>query len=632
MEPSSQSHPASQCANLRKRYREMCQRCRNDKQRCEPPNRDWEVSQEKCQRCIELGHPCGPSQRAERKPRKRRATITENTARFSEGTRREDVSAVPIESTRDRFTEGHLRSRSDPTHRPVVAWVEPGSVTASSCTRSASISLATSMPSSFHDNLIEGRRLLARLEDHLALIELFRLEYQWVEDVSAWTGPDKNVTSSKIVVQSTIDGLKRNTRKYIQSARRLIEQDLGSIEAKECFMQNLCSVEYKYHNALCQDSMPSNHRQTYDSFDFDSTSRSRRSLYNIQREAGFGSALYCLYGEIASKPSNSPCVHAGGGSEIVADHFTASKMVTETLAQISFDDVSIRDAVLGLHSKHKPLDGSKLPLPPCHLGALQDNPNVLLKLWQNCGQIWELDFLHRTPVHIGAYAGNLSSFHQIFERNPYAAARPGLDYFGLSPLMITACRDDLEGYTLLSKHGASDKELHKNRSILALAARNGSKKVVQHMLAEPDSILFSPCPEVSQAIEAGHQDVAQIFIDHFNRQSIVAENDIQILSGIQTARQKGFRDIVTGLETVKPNIPNLQHALNTCNSVNYEQDYLSNSAGRHPSNNFGTHMSAVFSQELDDQTGDWMNLQDGFTSPFLYPDVQTYVGDSSTLW
>lgn len=54
-----------------KRNYQVCEQCRNDRQRCMPEQRDWNRTETRCDRCVKLGHACGPPNP---KPRRRSRT------------------------------------------------------------------------------------------------------------------------------------------------------------------------------------------------------------------------------------------------------------------------------------------------------------------------------------------------------------------------------------------------------------------------------------------------------------------------------------------------------------------------------------------------------------------------------
>lgn len=165
-----------------------------------------------------------------------------------------------------------------------------------------------------------------------------------------------------------------------------------------------------------------------------------------------------------------------------------------------------------------------------------------------------LDYLQRTPIHVAAYAGRIHELQCIFDHDILAAVNAGQDIFGLTPLMVAACKDDVKAFTLLLRHGADHtvKDLL-GRSVLALAARNGSQGIVRLLLRHgniPPSSQLDLC-ELCEAVRHGRRDIVDLLLGRYNKSKIINDSDwLQINAGIVTARQKGFSDIVEDLENV----------------------------------------------------------------------------------
>ena len=64
-----------QRSTSRRRDQLKCYRCRQDKQKCSPTERDWTTRrQEKCKRCQTAGYECGPPETSARKHRFKKTT------------------------------------------------------------------------------------------------------------------------------------------------------------------------------------------------------------------------------------------------------------------------------------------------------------------------------------------------------------------------------------------------------------------------------------------------------------------------------------------------------------------------------------------------------------------------------
>lgn len=193
--------------------------------------------------------------------------------------------------------------------------------------------------------------------------------------------------------------------------------------------------------------------------------------------------------------------------------------------------------------------------PPCHLAAMHGHQLVAFELWRNsASRKWELDWLQRTPVHTAAYAGKTYELQCVFDNYATAATDISKDIFGMTPLMIAACKDDVKTFNLLCRYGAdlTAKDFC-GRNLLALAARNGNLGVVKLLLYQ-DCIPPSLCPESSALCEAlthNRSDTIGLLINHYSQRKDIDQHDLQqIQAGITIAKQKGLNVIAEQLESL----------------------------------------------------------------------------------
>lgn len=418
---------------------------------------------------------------------------------------------------------------------------------------------------------VEARRLLAKLGNQNAARGVFRSDLHLCTQIERWIGPNTILSKIRAAIQAAIDAIHIDFDASIRHARSLSTRDIGS--CKETFLLQVLLNQQRFH-----------HPPTMDSSDDGRPSQSpedisiREALHGLQKRKSDWSDADYLCGEICSRPRGSHGTHPNSEAELTTSYIKASEGISRVLSDIVLENFEQHDLLFGTSTRPGPIAASILTYPACHLAIRQASPSVLLDLWKRSPiQPWEIDCLRRTPVHVAAYIGCITELSRIFDHDGTTAKDVGQDIFGLTPLLIAACKDDVKAFLLLLKHGADySAQDNEGRSALALAARNGSHRVVD-LILRSGTVPYSCKSELNEAIASGHKAIVRQFITYYNQQPFDVDNTIQIQDGIALAKRKGLNDIAQELSHVRPRTQHSNAAIDSIEALRYE-DYLQESA------------------------------------------------------
>lgn len=552
--------PSSQQAATAARTRDnmLCRRCRHDKQKCVPQDRDWEAG-EKCRRCLDRGYECSALEKAPYKPRKRRttsATVNSNTTARSPISRGGSVGMPILTPTRSEPAPTSSRPR------PVIAWeAEVESMPSENIISVSHSDLENVATSARKSGEQDARMILAKLGDFHATRELLRRDLKLCDRVETWLGSSSHIDKIREAIKAVIVAIEagfwtccRETESFTKG------KDIGP--SKEAFLEKLGSIKYRFRFPvpieLLESIGPSG---TADDNDDDDV---QEELHELHKRKRIWSAADYLVGNASGRKSSRHPVHAHSEGEVVACFMKASDGIKDIFSEIVLEDAEHRQTLrIGFDQVKNAISA----FPACHLAVAEASAHVLLALWKQPSiSPWEVDYLARTPVHSAAYAGKLQGLSNIFTKYPKVVGNTGCDNFGLTPLAIAACRDDLQTFVKLSSN--SEEYLNSSytpdvfdkeglpMSVLALAARNGSIKVVHYIMGHPSPSIFqqtmftSPgSSELCQALLNSHVEVANVLIDCHSEQYDLTG---QTSAAKALATRKGLDGIASRLDSLVP--------------------------------------------------------------------------------
>lgn len=567
-----------------KKNKEMCKQCRKDKQRCEPPHRDWKKGV-KCDRCKRMGYECSESEKKIRvqKPKQPKPSAQTATSQHIAATDLlfaqalgSDTQIVPSRHRNGPSSSFEQTAPSElyrfrPLPAPFGLEVDAGS--SDTDPPSSQLSIDDIGTQSRKSAEAEARRLLARLGDQNATREILRSDLWLCDKIEQWLGAGGILPQLKAAIKAAIEAIHADFYASLRHASSLATRDLGP--CKESFLSHVESAEYRFQHPPRRPASPSHDRLRLDRKD----NSIREMLHSLQKRKSNWSDANYLYGEVCGRPQTFHHTHPNSEAELAASCVKASEDIGRVVADLVIDDIEHHNLLFGTMAGHNIATTLGLPYPACHLAVRQVGPSILLDLWKRSpGKPWEMDCLHRTPVHVAAYHGCVSELSRIFEHDDDSmAGNVGKDVFGLTPLLIAACTNDIRAFRSLLKNGANyyvqDNE---GRSVLALAARNDSHKIVDLILG---SLPIPPSfrPELSEAITAGHKDIARRFIAYYSEQPFNVDNVLQVQDAIEVAERMGFDDILQELRSIKPLAPVAYDAADSVECLRYE-DYIQDTA------------------------------------------------------
>jgi len=519
----------------RKNRTAMCFQCRHDKQRCDPVDRNWDELQQKCGRCSKLGYDCGPSERAQRRSRKTSPTISTTEIHHAEKSLSWTISYDDLFPWSPR----HLTT-------------SPSSDSLAFQGMEADVHTVRDHSTSYDPTGFRSSDSLAKLGDQNATRELLRWDLCVCDQAEKWLGSSDHNCKLRAAIHGVICAIQEDFEQCIKSTCCIVASGMDS--AKEKTMLELYLIAYKFANPpsttiVAQSSGEHGTNLLQESSFQDMVHTLRQSTFT-HSDADF------ICGNIWNSTQYVYPASTGPETGVMGSYQNASAAIRRVLSETVLRKVEHRELLFGSSTGVDPDTDTVSGYPPFHLAVMHGPLPVIVKLLRDSTlQMWELDCLQRTPIHVAAYAGRIHELQCIFDYDILAAVNAGQDIFGLTPLMVAACKDDVKACTLLLRHGADHtvKDLL-GRNVLALAARNGSQGAVKLLLRHgnipPSSNL--DLGELCEAIRHERGDIVDLLIGHYNRSKIINDFDLlQISAGIITARQKGFSEVADALENVE---------------------------------------------------------------------------------
>lgn len=409
-------------------------------------------------------------------------------------------------------------SAPTPGPRPILAWdsadVESfssdNSVPPSAQPESESTTISTRK-----SNELEALTILAKLGDLNATRELLRADLVLCDQAESWLGCSASIRKTRDAIKAAISAVTHDFKTSLELAMPFVtkSKDIGS--SKKAFVAQVQFVQYRFFNPpVPATDEPPMFMEPLDDVDLN------ERLQELNKRKKIWSAADYLFGNACGRSSSRHAVHTHSEHDIALCYTKASESIRDVFSEIVLEDFDHRRIICTTFGRTK---NSISALPPCHLAISQASPSVLLTLWKSSAMHpWDKDYLRRTPVHSAAYAGKIQGLRSIFQTNPSAATNNGWDSFGMTPLAIAACKDDVKAFITLERAGAvvegTSPDITDNMgtkiSVFGLAARNGSVNVVKHIASHAIPAMFQMGgSELCEALTNNQEHIAHILID-----------------------------------------------------------------------------------------------------------------------
>lgn len=551
-----QPQPQLQPEQPKKRQMVMCPRCRRDKQLCKfDEGTSWPAH--KCVRCEQMRYDCGKPERkarAARTPRlshgalptpTREPEATQNKFGIETAPSHLSDNALAMALQTDAVVVPRLGHSDGVRIRPLPAAFGLGEYAGSPDTNPPSSQYSEDIAGPSRKDLeIQARRLLTVLGDHLGVKAILSSDQRICNKVASWRGEASHEAVRKVTLalETAISSLTASFRSTLETATSFATRNLGG-----CKMELLAQLMLFESRFASECDRPDTSMTTSDAL--------REMFFAQQRRKGSCSEAdnLCTVPFNSSNIESSPPTDtriSSSEADLVQRHMIACHDITRILAGLVFNNASHRELLLG--SELSDPTGPILTYPAGHLAILTAPTAVHFQLWRCRATVlpWEIDCLRRTPVHIAAFFGRLESLIHVFREDP-ATARGFLpDLLGLTPVQIAVCRNDVRGFNILCQFDPEARNTldGEGRSLLALAARNGSEGIVEAILSSR-VIPISLRSELDEAIVGGHKGIVQSLVFHLRSNSPWSSFTSEIEQALNTAKDLGQIEIVDMLDS-----------------------------------------------------------------------------------
>lgn len=468
----------------------------------------------------------------------------------------------------------------------------------------------------------EARMILAKLGDLNATRVVLLSDLELCKDIEKWVGNSARVGKIRNAIKAAIAAIKHEFKAGVELATSYATKakDIGPY--KEAFVSQveLVVTRFRQESVKSESSVTDEAVVLMDDFDVEIV---QERLHELHKRKKVWSAADYLLGNAYGRSSSRQVVRGQSENDVVFCYVKASESIKDVFSDIVLEDLEHRKILCTGLSRTK---DSISAIPPCHLAVSQANPSVLLALWKKSAMpLWEVDYLHRTPVHSATYAGKVQGLQQIFQINPSTATNTGCDSFGMTPLAIAACKDDVKTFIKLEQAGAvlegTNYDIFDDTgtriSILGLAARNGSVKVVEHIVSHHSPFTFQVgSSELCQALLNNQVHIALILMEWHCRPDNNYDLSDQITSAQQVAEQRGFQDISV---TLKSLIPDRHHGIQALETMVFESFTNHDAFGEEPSQYDSSQFDS--SQGCNFDTNYW-SFSESQVSSFAPSDMQ----------
>lgn len=474
-------------------------------------DRDWENGREKCRRCQALGHECSPPERA--------------SGRFTK-----KKSMVPIASKTHIFTDiqGNSPDMTDmsDTSTTLGTWTS-STISAYDYANFLSGDVQSDNPYDTYNKICpsyqyetcigssdKARKTIIRLGDYNAAREMLRRTLGRFDLIESWLG---SPLSQRTAIKAYISGIERTFKIETQTAMALVAK--GSEHDTELIVSALLLIVYRFGHPLDYSESANVYIDDHVLLQLSRISRRTRTIYS---EAD----LVCASG--LGMPVRYESTRAA--SEL---YIKASKVVTKVLNNTILDDLEQRNILC-----------NQKGFPPCHVAYMHGNENAALALWDRDS----VDMLGRTCLHLATYASDTQMLYRIIDHDRKAICKTTADAFGLTPLAIAACLDDSSCFSVLWQSGADRNALDfQGRNVLALAVRNGHRKIVSLILQE-GNFYRSPRHELLEAVQSNDDTaIVGVLMEHYIQNPDHIDSDV-LVEARRAAIRKGSASLIQVLD------------------------------------------------------------------------------------
>lgn len=473
-----------------------CGRCRADKKRCVPCSDQFPDGRDKCLRCERLGHPCGPIEKKIRRPARQKPQadqimedwdfVASDTSPSSDHSPVSNsvISTVPGLPYSDIYTTDSPAVSSEHcslSHQPTT------------CTARDELCMSKSIVATHNP----GLSFLARLGDLHATREVLNRDVRFCDSMRLLSPEPFLQQNVAAALRASVRGVEADFEHELREARIELEREDDDGYFYGFLLSELLRISYQFTNTPSASSVGfvGQANGNIDQWHL------QKMLSRSRQARGALSAADFLCNKLKhSMAMNNACVTQNPLDPTA--YKDASRVVARVLENIVVDDLEHNLLV------------SSWAYPPCHLAYMCGDEQAALDLWKGGRQNAQIDILERSLVHLVVYASDVKMLRRLLRCNSRTALRMDFDLFRLTPLQITACRDDLPCFSLIWQHytNAALKTKYGN-SALSLAAKHGSAKVVGVLLSSNcQSLELSEA--LRNAIDAGQEHIANIMITH----------------------------------------------------------------------------------------------------------------------
>lgn len=405
-----------------------------------------------------------------------------------------------------------------------------------------------------HSSELWLRGKLARLSDMFATRELLRWELELCGQVERWLGSHVLILKVRAAVQGTIDALQEDFEQCVKETRTVLES--GPDRTVQVSLLELCLIAYKFANPPTSNNTALNQSRNDCERQVSEQLSIQRMVHTLHQHAFVHSDADHMCAHIWDPTPYAYSTSKVPQAKLIDSYRKASVAIGSVLSRIVPRKFEHRELLLGPSAGVHPDTDLVSAYPVYHLAMLHGPPLLSSELCRSSAtQDMGLDCFRRTPVHAAAYTSKTLELRSILEHDSMAAMESDKDIFGLTPLMIAACKDDVKTATLLLRYSA-DPTVHDSggRNLLALAARNDSQNVIRFLLnhAHVSPSLRPDAGELCEAITHNRRDIIDLLVGQYKKHNAIDEpTSLQIQAGITTAKWTGLNDVANSLENLK---------------------------------------------------------------------------------
>lgn len=210
------------------------------------------------------------------------------------------------------------------------------------------------------------------------------------------------------------------------------------------------------------------------------------------------------------------------------------------------------------------------------IAYIYGNNSAAVQLWSGCQDIQpSCDVLGRSLLHLVVLNSDHCMLQELlFLHSSNKERLDATDIMGVTPLQIAVCNDDVQCYSLLVKNGAGKRVVtdKHGRDLLALAAHNGSSRIVAHMLGQR-AIAVSCRPILAEALASGHEETIKLVISYHETNPYTLDSVSQT-EALEIARAKKLFVFAERISKLQAPQPDLHETLNDLHNHKFDDDFI----------------------------------------------------------